>query len=228
MRHRKAIRKIGRPTAHRNALLRNLVTSFFQHDKVVTTKAKAKAAQQVAERLIKYSISGTLEDKRRIISYLKNREVAHKLIKLGVEKFTDAPRGGRTAIYKLGYRKGDGAEMAVLSLLIDSIEKKKTKKHAKKEKVIETAPKIKSKKQSKLAPEEIPAEEKIAEKKVEDVEVTAENVEDISIEDEKTTESAEAIEPEQSKTDEISSDIEPDKNTDDEKSVDDDTAKDEN
>ena len=183
MRHRKAIRKIGKPTAHRKALLRNLVTSFFQNEKVITTKARAKAAQQVAERLIRYSISGTLEDKRRIISYLKNRETAHKLIKLGAEKFANAPRGGRTAVYKLGYRKGDGAEMAVLSLLLEPIEKKKKKKRAKREKVIEAAPKSEVKTE-----EEPPAEETEAKANIEEeaLEESAESQENISSEAEET------------------------------------------
>ena len=193
MRHRKAIRKIGKPTAHRKALLRNLVTSFFQNEKVITTKARAKAAQQVAERLIRYSISGTLEDKRRIISYLKNRETAHKLIKLGAEKFANAPRGGRTAVYKLGYRKGDGAEMAVLSLLLEPIEKKKKKKRAKREKVIEAAPKSEVKTE-----EEQPAEETEAKANIEEeaLEESAESQENISSEAEETeaTESEQEIE----------------------------------
>ena len=194
MRHRKAIRKIGKPTAHRKALLRNLVTSFFQNEKVITTKARAKAAQQVAERLIRYSISGTLEDKRRIISYLKNRETAHKLIKLGAEKFANAPRGGRTAVYKLGYRKGDGAEMAVLSLLLESTKKKeKKKRRAKKEKVIEAVPESEVKTE-----EEPPAEETEAKANIEEeaLEESAESQENISSEAEETeiTESEQEIE----------------------------------
>ena len=220
MRHRKAIRKIGKPTAHRKALLRNLVTSFFQNEKVITTKARAKAAQQVAERLIRYSISGTLEDKRRIISYLKNRETAHKLIKLGAEKFANVPRGGRTAVYKLGYRKGDGAEMAVLSLLLEPIEKKKKKKRAKKEKVIEAAPKSEVKTE-----EEQPAEETEAKANIEEeaLEESAESQENISseaeeteitgseqeiaeskVEDNKSTPPAETEETGEDKTDDIS------------------------
>jgi len=137
MRHRKTVKKINKPADHRRALLRNLMTSFFEHEKVVTTKSRAKAAQQVAERLIKYSIGGTLEGKRRIVQYLRNRDAAHKLIKLGSEKFSDRPKGGYTAIYKLGYRKGDGAEMAILKLLIEPIEKKPRKHRMRKEEIAE-------------------------------------------------------------------------------------------
>ena len=140
MRHRKTVHKINKQPAHRRALLRNLLTSFFKHERVITTRAKAKAAQEVAERLIRYAISGTLADKRRIISYLRERDVAHKLIRLGQENFAKREhRGGFTAVYKYGFRKGDGAEMAILTLLTEEIpkDKKKRKKKVAEPEVIE-------------------------------------------------------------------------------------------
>ncbi|GEM_PF-40010 len=140
MRHRKTVHKINKQPAHRRALLRNLLTSFFKHERVITTRAKAKAAQRIAERLIRYAISGTLADKRRIISYLRERDVAHKLIRLGQENFAKREhRGGFTAVYKYGFRKGDGAEMAILTLLTEEIpkDKKKRKKKVAEPEVIE-------------------------------------------------------------------------------------------
>ncbi len=132
MRHRKTVHKINKQPAHRRVLLRNLLTSFFKHEKVVTTRAKAKAAQEVAERLIRYAISGTLADKRRIIAYLRERDVAHKLIRLGRENFAKrGHRSGFTAVYKYGFRKGDGAEMAVLTLLLEDLPKDKKRKKKK-------------------------------------------------------------------------------------------------
>ncbi len=130
MRHRKKVKKLCRPADHRRAMLRNMVTSLFAHHTITTTVAKAKAARQVAERLIRYAISGTLADKRRIITYLRDRRVAHDLIRLGREKFADRPRGGYTAVYRLGPRKGDGAQMAILKLLVEPLERKRRRRRA--------------------------------------------------------------------------------------------------
>ncbi len=131
MRHRKRIDKLSRPADHRKAMLRNIVTSLFEKYSVQTTVAKAKAARKVADRLITYSISGTLADKRRIISYIKNRDVAHKVIKLGQDDFSNRSPGGYTAVYNIGWRKGDGAKIVLLQLLVEEIEGKKRKKRTK-------------------------------------------------------------------------------------------------
>jgi len=131
MRHRKRIDKLSRPADLRKAMLRNIVTSLFERYSVQTTVSKAKAARKVADRLITYSISGTLADKRRIISYIKNRDVAHKVIKLGQDNFSNRSPGGYTAVYNIGWRKGDGARIVLLQLLVEEIEGKKRKKRAK-------------------------------------------------------------------------------------------------
>ncbi len=132
MRHGKRFNKLGRPASHRRAMLRNMVTSLFAHREIKTTLAKAKEARKVAERLIRYAVSSTLADKRRIISFLMDRKVAHELIRLGKNEFSNRPAGGYVAIYRLGYRKGDGAEMALLKLLVEEREKKKRKRKRKK------------------------------------------------------------------------------------------------
>ena len=166
MRHRKTVHKINKQPAHRRALLRNLLTSFFKHERVMTTRAKAKAAQEVAERLIRYAISGTLADKRRIISYLRERDVAHKLIRLGQENFAKREhRGGFTAVYKYGFRKGDGAEMAILTLLTEEIpkDKKKRKKKVAEPEVIEAVETPVEETPVETAPAEEPAAEASAE-----------------------------------------------------------------
>lgn len=149
MRHRNKTKKLSRPADHRNAMLRNIITSLFTHKKVKTTLPRAKAARQIAERLISYSISGTLEDKRRIIAYLKDRDTAHELIRLGKEKFAEKEtRGGYVSIYHAGVRKGDGAPMAVMQLLVEMEKKKKLKKkkaEQKSEEVIKIGEKTKEK-----------------------------------------------------------------------------------
>ena len=128
MRHGKKFKKLGRPASHRRAMLRNMVTSLFAHRAIKTTMPKAKEARRSAERLIRYAISGTLADKRRIIAYLKDRKVAHEVIKMGQENFAKRPAGGYTAIYRIEPRKGDGAPMALLKLLTEPKEKKKKKR----------------------------------------------------------------------------------------------------
>ncbi len=180
MRHGKKFKKLGRPASHRRAMLRNMVTSLFEHHSIKTTVPKAKEAQKFAERLVRYAIAGTLADKRRIISYLKNKEVAHELIRIGQDKFADRPAGGYTAIYHLAPRKGDGAEMVLLKFLTEPKEKPKKKKKKRKimpHDVIET---VETTKQSpvlykeKVEPE--PVEETETEQEIAPTEEPAETI----------------------------------------------------
>jgi len=206
MRHRKTVHKINKQPAHRRALLRNLLTSFFKHERVITTRAKAKAAQEVAERLIRYAISGTLADKRRIISYLRERDVAHKLIKLGQENFAKREhRGGFTAVYKYGFRKGDGAEMAILTLLTEEIpkDKKKRKKKVAEPEVIEAVEAPVEETPVEAAPAEEVGEEAAAEPAAEETPEAEAVSEEIATAEEKVEAEAESVEeteekPEQS------------------------------
>lgn len=178
MRHGKRFNKLGRPANHRQSMLRNMVTSLFAHKVLKTTDSKAKEARRIAERLIKYSISGTLADKRRIIFYLKNRDVAHELIRMGQDNFASRPRGGYTAIYRLGSRKGDGARMVLLKLIVETAAKKEVKRKRKptEAKIIEAVE----------AP--IPATEKTPQKKAEK---TTEEIEAGEIETEAISEEEE-------------------------------------
>ncbi len=116
MRHRVAGKKLGRTTEHRKALLRNLATELFRYGRIKTTLPKAKALRPVAEKLITLGKKGTLSDRRRLISYLKDKKVAHKVVDEIGPMYSQRP-GGYTRIYKLGWRKGDGAEMAIIELV---------------------------------------------------------------------------------------------------------------
>lgn len=118
MRHRVAHRKLGRITPHRIALLRNLATALFERERIRTTLIKAKELRPYAEKLITLAKrdEDRLSARRQVARDIKDPLVVRKLFdKLGA-RYSQRP-GGYTRILKLGPRKGDGAEMAILELL---------------------------------------------------------------------------------------------------------------
>lgn len=116
MRHKRGGFKLGRDVAHRRALLRNLVTSIIEHERIVTTPTKAKAARPIVEKMITLAKDGNLHARRQAASFLQTPESVQKLFdKLG-PRFTQR-NGGYTRIVRLGVRQGDGAEQAVLELV---------------------------------------------------------------------------------------------------------------
>lgn len=129
MRHQVKRGKLGRNTSHRRALLRNMVTSFLEKERMRTTLAKARAARPVAEKMITLAKRNTLHSRRQALSYLTKESVVTKLFAEIGPRFAERP-GGYTRIVKLDTRLGDGAEMAMLEL-VGSEFKKKTKKKAK-------------------------------------------------------------------------------------------------
>ncbi len=126
MRHLVHYRKLGRTSAHRRALLRNLVTSFLEKERVRTTLAKAKEARPQAEKMITLAKKGTLDARRQALEFVTKREAVSKLFKDLGPRFSQRP-GGYTRIVKLAPRPGDGAPMALLEL-VGSEFKKKVKK----------------------------------------------------------------------------------------------------
>ncbi len=126
MRHLVHHRKLGRTTAHRRAMLRNLVTSFLEKERVRTTLAKAKEARPLAERMITLAKRNTLATRRQALEFVTKTEAVGKLFKDLGPRFSQRP-GGYTRIVKLGPRPGDGAPMAMLEL-IGAEYKKKVKK----------------------------------------------------------------------------------------------------
>lgn len=116
MRHRKKGRQLGRTATHRKAMLRNMATSLFRHDGVVTTVAKAKELRPFAERLITLARRGDLHARRQVERHIKDRAVSGKLFGQIGPRFADC-QGGYTRIIKLGHRSGDGAELARIELL---------------------------------------------------------------------------------------------------------------
>ncbi len=129
MRHQVKKGKLGRNTAHRRALMRNLVTSFLERERVRTTLAKAKSARPIAEKMITLAKRGTLHARRQALAYLTKEAAVKKLFDEVGPRFSERP-GGYTRIVKLDRRAGDGASMAMLEL-IGAEFKKKAKKKAK-------------------------------------------------------------------------------------------------
>ena len=115
MRHRIKGRKLNRTAAHRKATLRNMATSLFRHERIETTTAKAKELRPFAERLITLAKRGDLHA-RLAAQKIQDREVLGKLFSDLGPRFAERP-GGYTRILKLGNRRGDAAEMALIELV---------------------------------------------------------------------------------------------------------------
>ncbi len=131
MRHRIAGRKLGRTTSHRKAMLRNLVTSFLENERVKTTDAKAKELRPIAEKLIGLGKQGDLHARRQALSVVRKAEVVRKLFEILSPRF-QARAGGYTRIVKIGNRPGDGAPVSILELIGEGKEGEKKGKAKKK------------------------------------------------------------------------------------------------
>lgn len=118
MRHRVGYRKLGRVTPHRIALLRNLATALFERERIQTTLAKAKELRPFAEKLITLAKreEGRLHARRQVLRDIKDQTIVKKLFDSLGARFAARP-GGYTRILRLGPRRGDGAEMAIVELL---------------------------------------------------------------------------------------------------------------
>jgi large subunit ribosomal protein L17 len=130
MRHQNAHRKLSRNTSHRRALLRNLVTSFLEHGRLMTTLPKAKEIRPLAEKMITLGKRDNLHARRQVHAYLLKDAIAKKVFETIAPKFADR-KGGYSRIIKLGNRKGDGADLAIIELLGSELEVKKAERAAK-------------------------------------------------------------------------------------------------
>lgn len=125
MRHNVSGRKLNRTPAHRRMLYRNLVTALFKHERITTTVPKAKEARVVAEKLITFAKRGDLHARRQAAKKLNEPEVLQKLFAEIGPRYADRP-GGYTRILRLGNRKGDNAEVAILELVDHTARPKST------------------------------------------------------------------------------------------------------
>ncbi len=116
MRHGKSGRKLGRTSSHRKAMFRNMVTSLFEHERIVTTEQKAKELRPIAEKMITLAKRGDLHARRQALSYIQSKDVVAKLFDEIQGQFADR-QGGYTRIIKTGNRLGDAAPMAIIELV---------------------------------------------------------------------------------------------------------------
>ena len=116
MRHGKKVNHLGRKTAHRKAMLANMACSLIEHKRINTTVAKAKALKQFVEPLVTKSKEDTTHNRRIVFSRLRQKDAVTELFKEVSVKVGDRP-GGYTRIIKLGNRKGDNADMAMIELV---------------------------------------------------------------------------------------------------------------
>lgn len=116
MRHLKQGRKLGRTTAHRRALLRNLATALLEHERIVTTEPKAKELRRVADKLVTLGKRGDLHARRQALEVVRSNAVVRKLFNDIAPRFAER-KGGYTRVLRLGYRPGDAAAMAIIELV---------------------------------------------------------------------------------------------------------------
>ncbi len=127
MKHRVAGRKLGRTSAHRLALLRNLSAALFLRERITTTLGKAKELRPFAERLVTLSKRESLHARRQVLAHIHEKSIVSKLFDTLSARYAQRP-GGYTRILKLGPRRGDNAEMAIIELVgyeLQSTQKKK-------------------------------------------------------------------------------------------------------
>jgi large subunit ribosomal protein L17 len=116
MRHLKQGRKLGRTTAHRKALLRNLATALLEHERIITTEPKAKELRRVADKLVTLGKRGDLHARRQALQVVQSNAVVQKLFNVIAPRLAER-QGGYTRILRLGYRPGDAAAMAAIELV---------------------------------------------------------------------------------------------------------------
>ena len=122
MRHLKAGRQLSRNSAHRWALMRNLITALLREEKIQTTDPKAKELRRWADRVITLGKRGSLHARRQALGIVQDKAVVRKLFDTIAPRFKDRP-GGYTRIIKLGIRRGDAAQMSLIELVGAEAEK---------------------------------------------------------------------------------------------------------
>lgn len=116
MRHNKSGRRLGRNSSHRKAMLRNMVTSLLDHERITTTDARAKEVRKIAEKLITLGKRGDLHARRQALSVVFDKKIVAKLFDRLAPRFQDRP-GGYTRIIKVGNRLGDNAPVSIIELV---------------------------------------------------------------------------------------------------------------
>jgi large subunit ribosomal protein L17 len=116
MRHRKAYRKLSKPTPQRKALFKALLISLFKNGKIVTTLPRAKEVSRLAEKLLNIAKDDSVHHRRLVYAWLQDRELVRKVFVEIAPKYKDR-NGGYTRVLKAGFRRGDAAEEAIIELV---------------------------------------------------------------------------------------------------------------
>jgi large subunit ribosomal protein L17 len=116
MRHRKTTPKLGRPTAHRKSLIKNLANSLILYEKIKTTEAKAKTLKPILEKMITKAGTDSLHSRRELLKVLPTKNSVKKMFEVIGPKYKSR-KGGYLRITKLDPRKGDGAKMAIIEFV---------------------------------------------------------------------------------------------------------------
>jgi large subunit ribosomal protein L17 len=146
MRHLKANKKLGMDSSHRKAVLRNMVTSLIEHERIKTTDTRAKELRRIADRMVTLGKRGDLHALRQTMEVIRVKSVATKLFEDIAPRYKDI-NGGYTRIIKIGHRHGDNAPLSIIEF---TVQKQEEKKEPKKE--TKKAPKKESKKEPKKEP----------------------------------------------------------------------------
>jgi len=164
MRHNNTGRRLGRNSSHRKAMMRNMVTSLIDHEKITTTDARAKELRKIAEKMITLGKRGTLHARRQALQVIQDKNVVAKLFERLAPRYASRP-GGYTRIVKLGFRAGDNAALSLIEFVEEEFTPKtKAKKPAAKPVAkAEAAPVVEEAPVEEAAAEEVPAVEAAAE-----------------------------------------------------------------
>ena len=130
MHHGKTGSKLGRTSSHKEAMLRNMVTSVIKHERIRTTDMKAKELRKIADKMITLGKRGSLHARRQALAVVRDETLVGKLFGELTERYRDR-EGGYTRIVKAGYRFGDNAPVSILEFIPDEKKKEKAKPKAK-------------------------------------------------------------------------------------------------
>ena len=166
--------RLGGSPAHQRLILSNLATALFEHGRITTTEAKARALRPLAEKLITKAKKGDLHNRREVLKTVRDKGVVHVLFTEIAERFAERP-GGYTRITKIGPRKGDNAPMAVIELVTEAYNPKPAAKKAKQAEA--AAPAATVTEETEVAPAEVEAENEAGETEVVAVENDVETAE---------------------------------------------------
>jgi large subunit ribosomal protein L17 len=116
MRHNKTGRRLGRKPDHRQHMMRNMVTSFFENEKITTTVTRAKELRKLVDKMITLGKRGDLHARRQVLQVIADQKVVAKLFEMIAPRYSERP-GGYTRIIRLENRQGDNAPMAIIELV---------------------------------------------------------------------------------------------------------------